>query len=223
MKRGSPSSAEEAYQALKAMLMRYELVPGQRLKHRELAARIGVSVVPLREAFARLVQEGYLRHVPRGGYSVQEIGLDEAEELFDVREALEVFALARAIEHGDPGAFRRVERANARYAREVRRPLRKERLVQDMEFHLAIARLAGNRLLAEVLEGVFTRIVLKRKLEGLVTAQRAGESLAEHREIVRALRAGNAALAVKAMRRHIRGAREFVVGHLRALEALRHG
>lgn len=213
--------AEAAYQAIRSLILRGDAPPGAKLLHADLCRRLGMSSTPIREALARLVQEGYARRVPNAGFFVQVLGLEEAAELYEAREALESFAVARAARAGRARGFGEVLGALERYEEELRRPVRKERLIRDREFHLAIARLAANRLLEGMLGSIFDRIIMKRTLEGLVTQRRSADSLAEHREIVRLMEKGAAARAVAAMRRHVRRGRAFVLDHLRAVEALR--
>lgn len=215
--------AVRAYQELKALLLRGELPPGAKLSHAQLCERLGMSSTPIREALARLVQEGYAVQVPNAGFFVQALGTEEAAELYDAREALEIFAVGRLAKSVPPGALTPVAKVLERYAEEVRRPIRKERLIRDREFHLAVARLAGNRWLERTLAAVFDRIIMKRTLDGLVAYRRGADSLAEHREILRLIEKGETARAAIAMRRHIQRGKKFVIDHLRAIEAMRRG
>jgi GntR family transcriptional regulator, rspAB operon transcriptional repressor len=212
---------ERAYRGLKDLILRGEFPPGAKLPHADLARRLRMSSTPIREALARLVQEGYARQVPNVGFFVQEMGLEEAEELYEVREALETFAVAKACRARDDRGLQAVAEALKRYEAELRRPIRKERLLRDREFHLAIARLAGNEWLERTLGAVFDRIIMKRTLEGLVTHRRSVDSLGEHRGIVRLMEKGEPARAVAMMRRHVRRGKEFVLAHLRTLDAVR--
>ncbi len=217
----SPQRSDRAYREVKALILAGEFPPGAKLPHAALARRLSMSTTPIREALARLVQEGYARQVPNVGFFVQPMGLEEAVELYELREALETFAVAKAVKARASDGFDAVLGALERYEEEVRRPIRKARLVRDREFHLALSRLAKNEWLERTLGSVFDRIIMKRTLEGLVTHRRGVESLAEHREIVRLIEKGETAKAVAAMRRHVRRGRRFVVDHLETLAALR--
>lgn len=182
-----------------------------------------MSSTPIREALVRLVQEGYVFRVPNAGFFVQRLGLEEAAELYEAREALETFAVARVATSPGPDGLREVREALDRYAEEVRRPIRRERLIRDREFHLAVARLSGNRWLERTLAGVFDMLIMKRTLDGLVAQRRGADSLAEHRDIVRFIEKGDRGKAVAAMRRHIRRGTAFVLEHLRTIAAMRRG
>ena len=73
-------------------------MPGQKLHHQQLSERLGVSRTPVREALTRLVQEGYVSFLPNRGFTCKEIRLQEAEELYELRESLEAFAVEKAVE-----------------------------------------------------------------------------------------------------------------------------
>ena len=79
----------QAYRQIKTLILCNEILPGQKLHHQELSERLGVSRTPVREALTRLVQEGYVALLPNRGFTCKEIGLQEANELYQLREALE--------------------------------------------------------------------------------------------------------------------------------------
>src|SRR3970040_656991 len=84
------------YNQIKRLILCNEIMPGQKLHHQELSERLGVSRTPVREALTRLVQEGYVSLLPNRGFTCKEIGMQEAEELYDLREAMEAFAVEKA-------------------------------------------------------------------------------------------------------------------------------
>jgi len=211
----------QAYQEMKALILRGELTPGAKLSHRHLSTLLGMSTTPIREALARLEQDGYALQVPNTGFFVQHLGIEEAAELYDAREALETFAIGGAATADWPDGLRLVTHELDAYEDEVRRPIRKERLIRDREFHLALVRLVGNRWVERTLASVFDRIIMKRTLDGLVAARRGADSLAEHREIVRLIEKRETAKAVTATRRHIRRGKAFVLQHLRTIDDMR--
>src|SRR5437879_11997619 len=87
------------YDEIKDLILCNEILPGQKLHHQQLSERLGVSRTPVREALTRLVQEGYVSFLPNRGFTCKEIRMQEAEELYDLREALEAFAVEKAIEN----------------------------------------------------------------------------------------------------------------------------
>src|SRR5881394_3962990 len=88
----SPSLAAEAYTHVRTRLLRGELVLGQVISRRKLAAELGMSFLPVSEALLRLEVEGLLESRPRAGTRVRIPTKDDVRGHFIVREALEVQA-----------------------------------------------------------------------------------------------------------------------------------
>ena len=103
------------YNQIKRLILCNEIMPGQKLHHQELSERLGVSRTPVREALTRLVQEGYVSFLPNRGFTCKEIRIQEAEELYELREALEAFAVER-VRHCGLGLHEKIYAKN--YERE---------------------------------------------------------------------------------------------------------
>src|SRR5882672_8678379 len=82
--------------AVRDMIVDGRLPAGERINEVHLSAQLGVSRTPLREALAKLAQEGALRSIPRIGYFVRELSLDEFEQIYDIRPLLDPEALRLA-------------------------------------------------------------------------------------------------------------------------------
>src|SRR5919199_4166478 len=93
---GLPTAVEHAYEMIWRQLIRGERKPGERLADTELAAQLGLSRTPVRQALHRLVQEDLVRLDARRGFSVRELTTQDVHEIYDVRGALEVLALRQA-------------------------------------------------------------------------------------------------------------------------------
>src|SRR6266850_8308156 len=98
----------QVYSQIKTLILCNEILPGEKLHHQELSERLGVSRTPVREALTRLVQEGYVSFLPNRGFTCKEIRLQEAEELYELREALEAFAVEKAIANLTEAALARL-------------------------------------------------------------------------------------------------------------------
>ena len=90
-KRGK--AVEEVYQEIKRMLYFNLLAPGQRLVYHDLAKKLNVSITPIVQALIRLQRSNLVRYEPNKGYFVGEITEGEAKELYQAREALELYAV----------------------------------------------------------------------------------------------------------------------------------
>ncbi len=94
------SLQEKAYAYLRAKILSGELVPGEQISEVSIARELGTSRGPLREAVRRLAAEGLLHQAPAGGSRVAEFSRRDVAEIYELREALEVYAAGKAAEHG---------------------------------------------------------------------------------------------------------------------------
>ena len=209
------------YQQIKDLILCNEIMPGQKLHHQQLSERLGVSRTPIREALTRLVQEGYVSFLPNRGFTCKEIGMQEAEELYELREALEAFAVEKAIATVTDKALHRLREKMNAYGKDVQNRFTRERLVYDQDVHLAIAQLTGSETLKNTLSHVFERIVLKRRTDGLYDSARGIAAHQEHLRLLEAMERRDAAAAVAIIRNHIQAGKKNVMSDLERRQAIR--
>lgn len=193
--------AEGVYDYLKEALFADRLGAGRWLREQEIAQSLQVSRTPVREAVRRLAQEGFLDLVPNRGAQVRSITLLEAVEVYEVRDRLEAMAAKLAAEKADAS-----DRAVLREMLAEMHGLAETDFVgqirADNEFHLALASLAGNSVLADLIERLQARVTRAKVVTRDVNSSRLAR--AQHLEIVEAIEAGDGDAAEVAMRRHIR-------------------
>src|ERR1043166_7834864 len=209
------------YAQIKNLILCNEVLPGQKLHHQELSERLGVSRTPVREALTRLVQEGYVSLLPNRGFTCKEIRLQEAEELYDLREALEAFAVEQAVENLTDRGLRQLSKKMQLYGEDVRKHFSRERLIYDQDLHLEIVRLSGNETLEKALAQVFERIILKRRTDGLYDPSRGLLAHQEHVRLYHAMKQRDVTKAVAMVRAHIRAGKENVVADLKQRREIR--
>ena len=204
---------------LERMILDGELAPGAKLTEMALAARMGVSRGPLREAFRMLEEAGLVRTEKNRGVYVRDIPIDEAVEIFDLRAAMDELVGRRLAEHASPAqvrelralvdAMERVARAEAgaEGAREYHR--------LNLQFHDRLVEMAGNRKLSAIYRKLIKELSLFRRLnlEGPEGNWLMPVSAGEHRAIVRAIAAGDAAAAGRAMFDHVMESKERTVSN----------
>lgn len=179
--------------------------PGTRLVETEIAAQLGVSRLPVREGLRALESEGFVKTLPRRGAVVVELSPQDVEELFDVREALEMLASRQAAERATKAELRRVRAILDRACRALDAGDRVALGRANEAFHDAILRLSGNKLLQSVLEP------LQGRLHWLL--RQTGDPydlLEEHTAWFEAIAAGSPDLAAERAREHARLNREIV-------------
>ena len=180
-----------------------------------------MSRTPVREALTRLVQEGYVSLLPNRGFICKEIRLQEAAELYDVREALEALAVEKAIERTTDAALAELSAKMNLYGDDVQKRFTRERLIYDQDVHLEIARLAGNETLIKTLAQVFERIILKRKTDGLYDPARGVTAHQEHLRLLEAMKKRRVEEAVRIVRAHINAGKDKVLSDLRQRQEIR--
>jgi DNA-binding GntR family transcriptional regulator len=208
------------YRGIKELLLQYGFRPGERLVAQELAERFHVSRTPIGQALARLEQEGYVLGRPNRGYQVAEIQPGEAVELFGLREALEAFTVELAASSAiTPAMHARLRDRMEEYEQLTGEPLLSRRkLLLDYAFHIAIAELAGNTKITEILTRTFERLIMKRKIEGVPS--RGMVTVREHGAIYSALTQGDGVRAAALIRQHVRSSRDNLLQHLKMRQAL---
>jgi DNA-binding GntR family transcriptional regulator len=219
--RAAENLSARVYSQIKNLILSNEIMPGQKLHHQQLSERLGVSRTPIREALTRLVQEGYVSFLPNRGFTCKEIRMQEAEELYELREALEAFAVEKAIETVTDAALRQLRDKMNAYGRDVQNRFTRDRLVYDQDVHLEIAQLTGNETLKNTLSHVFERIVLKRRTDGLYDPARGVAAHQEHLRLFEAMERRDAAEAVAILRSHIQAGKKNVMGDLEHRQAIR--
>lgn len=201
---GHRSLQSLVYEEIRRLILSGELLPGTRLVEDRLADRLGVSRNPVREALRVLAVEGFVEMLPRRGAAVARLGLDEAEELFDVRMALEGLAARLAARRCDGGTAQRLD-AILRAAEEASDARERERLVRlNAEFHEAVIEVSGNAYLLMVAMPVLQRA---RWLYQQSLPARSTHSWVEHVALADAILAGDEVAAEMHATAHVAAAR----------------
>lgn len=213
MKSRDRNLVDLAYAQVKELLFRGRLYPGHKLVVDELAKALGVSRTPVREALNRLAQESFLTQLSQRGFYVSEITKKEAADLFDLREALEVLSITRAVERADVKSLAKLQRQTERFKRAAERNATRERALLNMQFHLAIAQLSENEALCRTLTHVLERLLLKREFGGQYVGRGMG-AFEEHLAILDALSVRDLDKAVQAVRAHVRRAEASLLGQI---------
>ncbi len=207
LRRGLPLR-DRIHDRLRAAIISGELSPGTPVIEAELAAKLGASRTPVREALRRLEAAGLLE--PRGlrGSVVRELKSDEVQCVFEIREALESLAARRAARTIREADLRKLEqlvegmRAGVDDAAEIGRC--------DTAFHDTILAVANGDRLKRMLTDLREELIAYRFL-ALSDADRRRATISEHDAIVAALRAHDEEAAAAQTATHIANARAAVL------------
>ncbi len=205
------SLSEKVYKAFKRDIIRGVYQPGEPLTEKVLAKRYKASRTPVRESALRLQQERLLRIVPNRGYFVSHITLQELNEIYEFRTAVECTAAElAATKGGEPELLARlIELAQTSYRTDSRESYM--RFVEaDTSLHLGIARLSRNQMLVRAVSEA--RSQMERIMYAAIDIHYYGEvpSL-EHQEIMKAIQERNPELARRRMYEHITQSKDKVV------------
>lgn len=208
------SLAKLARDDVLAQILRGELGPGQRINEPDVAARLGVSRVPVREALRELESSGLVVARKHAGVFVRELGAQEVADLYDMRALLDGHAGQRAAalaQRERQVLLRTLDDSIARMQAAHRARSEPGQIQvyysENLRFHWAIVEAAGNAELAGAYRAIVQKLHLSR-LKNLSQDVGMRVSIAEHEDIASVLRAGDAAAARELMSRHVRDAHQ---------------
>jgi len=193
--------AQTAYDRIKAEIFDFILPPGGRFSENEIAARLGASRTPVREALYRLAREGFLQVYAKSGWRVATLDFDRFDQLYDVRVILELAAarsLCETTTAPDLGALRQAWLVGPRSRN--REPHAVAGL--DEGFHAALVGASGNTELARYHADITERIRIVRRLD-FTQAERIDRTYDEHAAILRAILTRKTQQAMLLLRSHI--------------------
>jgi DNA-binding GntR family transcriptional regulator len=212
---------ERVHARLREDILHARLLPGAVVLEQELAARFGVSKTPVREALRLLVQDGWVIVLPRRGYLVRPLGLDDLRDVFQLREMIEPgFAAAAAVRVGVPDPTL-AESITTQHA--AQRDMTAG-LGAAADFHVRVAELSGNaratRIVANLVDEVTRLHFLTPGLESHISSS---DEIAAHEQIAHAIAAGDQGRAEQVMREHLRTTHRILVEVFAAPRRAAHG
>ncbi|MBA1154555.1 GntR family transcriptional regulator [Microvirga mediterraneensis] len=202
LERGTRGHTTEKVEAsLRAAIVALDFAPGEFIDKGAVCAVLGVSRFPVSEALTRLAAEGLVEILPQRGSRAARIRLPEIRESMLIRRALEGMVAEAAAQHLPPEAIEAL-RGNLEAQEEaVSRGDRPGFHALDLEFHTILVEGLGMPRVAAVIDASRANIDRVRRL--LSSPRRHAVTLAEHRELFRALETHDAAAARQAMEAHL--------------------
>jgi DNA-binding GntR family transcriptional regulator len=211
----APSRVSDgAYQALQGAIVDGRLSPGTRLSVPALAAQLGVSRSPVREALTRLLSDGLAVQVPHRGAVVAQLDLADLLPVYELREVLEGLAARLAAAQITAADETRMREALADHVAAADRDDRQAATAADVAFHTAVRETAGNAELEKMLGGIQARI--RVAMRTTMITEGPPQAVADHRKILDAIAAKDPDRAERYARDHIArliGALRRQIGH----------
>jgi DNA-binding GntR family transcriptional regulator len=212
---------QQAYAAIRQMIITGELAPGAKVVVRPLSERLRLSPTPIKAALVGLERDGFLTAIPHRGYYVPEVNVQDMREIYELREVLDGIAARNAA--ALPGA--------AALVHDTLKPLHEKQkathLLQntvgysdaDLEFHRAIWHASGNSRLAQVTDNLVGQVRFGSGSSSRLPG-RVASALHEHAWIMEAMAAGDSARAEREARAHVRRSATAFEKAVRAREGL---
>ena len=211
--RGAPAAAQ-VHAALRDAIAGAELEPGRRLSENELAAQLGVSRTPVREALARLRDDRLVEIVPQLGTFVARISVASVNDAQFIREALECSAVRLAVARATPDDVELLRAIIARQERVRDTGDEDAFLALDDELHATLCAIAGHAVAWSIVKRANGHLDRVRRLS-VPQPHYLAEMVAEHAQVVEAVAAGDGNAAEEQLRHHLR----MVLSELPAIQA----
>jgi phosphonate utilization transcriptional regulator len=192
---------------LERRILAGELHAGAKLNEAAIAEMLGVSRGPVREAFRSLEESGLVRLEKNRGVFVRQISLEEADEIYELRAALDEFAGRRVAQKASSADVRQLRALVERMDKAAARDELDAYYRANLEFHDRLVELAGNAKLLATYRRLVNELHLYRRAS-LAQAGALPISTNEHHDIVEKIAGGQAAAAGRALYEHVMGSRE---------------
>jgi DNA-binding GntR family transcriptional regulator len=194
-----------------------KIKPGERLTESDVANLLGVSRTPLREAFFQLHAEGFVKFTPRKGAIVSDISLTDAEETYVIKTALEALAARLAVQNVTHTFIDKLTDINQRLNEQILKEKKDIKRIFDLnhKFHQMIIEASGNRKLSDML------LLVRQQTQRynyiyLSLLSRLEDSIAEHWNIINALKDRDAGRVEELVKKHSEGAQKILCGYMRS-------
>jgi DNA-binding GntR family transcriptional regulator len=201
---------EVVYDSLKKSILHGKLKAGQRLIEETLANQIGISRTPVREAFHKLERDDLVSRLPKGGFAVRGFTVEDVEEVFGIRIALESYAAFLAATHITPDKISVLEKKTDE-SEDLLEKGDDEKVIQlYTEFHDVLYKSCKSKKLIEMINN-FRDYFYRYRSSLLQTPNGIKTSITDHREMIDAMKKRNPKLVEKLVRGHLDRGKEIVL------------
>lgn len=201
-----PAAKDRALDYVKSQVLTGAFPGGELISEGEVAAALGMSRTPVREAFLRLEAEGLLRLYPQRGALVVPVSSDEARAVIEARLLLEQFAATKVIGRGPTACKAVFEQLSTELQRQrdaAAAPNWQEFVEADRAYHDVTLNAAGNVILSGFYSSLRDRQMRMTGESMIQDHQRMATILDEHRRIAEALRDGDLSRTLELVQAHL--------------------
>ncbi|WP_303857850.1 GntR family transcriptional regulator [Aminicella lysinilytica] len=201
---------EIVYEQLKRQILTGQITPGTRMMEVDLADEMGVSRTPVREAIRKLEKEGLVVIEPRRGAYASDISVKDMVDTLEVREDMEGLAAYLAAQKITPEETKELMDITQGYSNAINDGDMESIIHYDEAFHRRIVALSGNKTLIQLSETV-QELALRFRYLYYDDFSRYVNMPDEHKNIIDALRSGDAQTARKVAGEHVDKLKNFVI------------
>jgi DNA-binding GntR family transcriptional regulator len=194
------SSVELVYQRTRRAILTGDYAPGSPLRLQELAARNGVSMIPVREALRLLEAEGFIESIPNRGARVASLSMEDMLDVYRTRIVLELEALRQAVPNITPAVLAKARKLNNKIVRQFEQKGHAE-YEDHRAFHFALYEPSGSKWLMRLISIVWDHTERYRR-QGASRVTPASARV-EHERILDLIEAGDVDGAVAALKDHL--------------------
>ncbi len=199
---------EWTYTNLKSDVLAGRFVPGERLTEEHLASALGVSRTPVREALHKLATEGLIQPLESRGFCVAQDSHEDIEDLFDIRAALEGYAIRIVCEYITEPDLKKLNGFIEKAEDALRRQQLDEIFEYNTQFHDTLHAVVPNKSRFHSLIADTRKYVLRYRKDSLHYLDGAKKTIDGHRKILLAISLKDPDLCERVMREHVKEAKE---------------
>lgn len=209
--------SQQVYEILKDEICSGEYHPGAWLQEKEVAQKLNVSRSPVREALRRLEADGLVQEIPNKGVFVRDFSGHDIEDIFEVREAIENYAIVHMKNHLNPEVISHLQNLIKQFEMYYGLDDLDNYIVVDEGFHRYLVSCSGNQLMLNLYDKV--KLMNQRfRVYSLKSRQRFDESLQEHRSILQNILDGNYEKACEINTTHLTLAKQKIIEYLDSIK-----
>ena len=201
---------QKVYHHIREEILKGAIAPKDRLIEAKIAEEIGTSRTPVREALHNLELEKLVVSIPRVGYVVRGMDMEEVEQICEIRAAIEGLAVEWALRRQRDRLIQSLKRSIANQKKYIAKGNLKGYAELDAQFHDIIARLAGSERLLELTQ-TLRRHMLRYRIQCIYRAETAERSMHGHERIIEAIEKGDPAEITTALKTHLVQARDDIL------------
>ena len=193
----------EAYNDIRKMIFSNELKPGQKIPYRRMADGLNMSLTPVVQALKHMEFMGLVCHEQNRGFFVENVTPQEIDEAYKLRIIIEPEMLSHTILNIDEQGIKTVGAALDEYLEACQKGSLKLKLVKDIQFHMSMAELSGQKLSILILRYLFDFLYLRFGQE-LIFSRPSEDAADAHTAIFEAIKSKSVKKATLVLKKHIK-------------------